>query len=190
MQSEAPKKRSRRGAKLFFFLLIILLLGGLLMTRGKSVVLNIFKSAPTPTPTVEPTKEPTPTEMPTDTPEPTGKTGSTPTKKPTPQVSVDPVDKTTKLDRSKLSVEIQNGSGQAGVAGKAADTLKNLGYSVGSTGNADNYDYQGVTISVKSSKSSYLPLLKSDLSSSYTVGSTSATLSNSSSSDAVVIVGK
>jgi hypothetical protein len=101
-----------------------------------------------------------------------------------------PVDPATGLDRSQLSVTVENGSGAAGVAGKGADVLKNLGYDVTSTGNADNFNYTGVTIQVKAASSDYLNLLKTDLGSSYTIGSTSADLPDSFSSDALVIIGQ
>lgn len=134
----------------------------------------------------------TPTDFPTLTPEPTSEESPTPspTNTPTPKPTVNPVDKTTGLDRSKLSVTIQNGSGQAGVAGKASDILKNLGYDIVATENADNFDYVNVVIQVKSLDSDFLDLLKKDLSGSYTIGTTSANLSSSFSSDALVIIGK
>ncbi len=134
----------------------------------------------------------TPTDFPTSTPEPTLSQPPTPspTNTPTPTPTVNPVDKQTGLNRSKLSVTVQNGSGEAGVAGKASDILKNLGYDVTSTGNADNYDFLNVVIQVKSSDSDFLALLKKDLAGSYTIGTTSADLSSSFSSDAVVIIGK
>jgi hypothetical protein len=134
----------------------------------------------------------TPTDFPTSTPEPTSSESPTPspTNTPTPKPTVNPVDKTTGLDRSELSVTVQNGSGVVGAAGKAADILKNLGYDVSSTGNADNYDYPNVVIQVKASSSDFLALIKKDLSGSYTIGTTSANLSSSFSSDALVIIGK
>jgi len=117
-------------------------------------------------------------------------TTPTPTDTPSVTPTINPVDKTTGLDRSKLSVIIQNGSGETGVAGKASDILKNLGYDVASSGNADNFDYTNVVIQVKNSSSDYLDLLKTDLGLSYTIGTTSADLPDSFSSDAVVIIGK
>ena len=134
----------------------------------------------------------TPTDFPTSTTEPTSSQSPTPspTNTPTPKPTVNPVDRSTGLDRSKLSVTIQNGSGIVGAAGKASDILKNLGYDIISTGNADNYDYSNAYIQVKSSDSDYLELLKKDLGGSYTIGTTSANLSSSFSSDALVIIGK
>lgn len=132
---------------------------------------------------------PTPTEFvfPSDTPTPVV---ATPTASPSAKPTVGAIDKMSGLNRADLLVDVQNGSGAVGVASKMADTLKNLGYTVGTIGNADAYTYQDVTVLVKSAKSKYLPLLKKDLSTSYTVASSSATLSASSPADAVVIVGK
>jgi len=95
------------------------------------------------------------------------------------------------LDRSKLSVIVENGSGIEGTAGKAADVLKELGYNIISTGNADNYNYKGVTIKAKKEKGNFLELLKKDLSKNYKVTSSSSDLSSDSSpTDALIIIGK
>jgi hypothetical protein len=96
----------------------------------------------------------------------------------------------TSLDKSKITITIENGSGAEGVAGKASDFLKGLGYNVSGTANADNYNYSGATIKVKDSAKAYLDGLKSDLLKGYTVSSASADLSASSPTDAVVIIGK
>jgi len=144
------------------------------------------------TSTVSTTPSPIETSIPSASPEtsPSPTQSPAPTPTPTPKPSANPVDKATGLDRSKLNVLIQNGSGEAGVATKASDYLKGLGYDVSSTGNADNYNYTNVTIQVKSSKSDYLALLKKDLGFNYTIGSTSSDLQDSSTEDALVIIGK
>lgn len=187
LDKKPASKKKKRFIFLFFAIVFILLL-----IYVGSKVLNSNTSNQeadiTPTPTEEfiiPTDTPTPTgdEL---TPTPTSK----PTASPTPKSTTSSIDKTTKLDRKDMSVIVQNGSGEKGVAGKAADILKNLGYNVTSTGNADNFNYSDVTIQVKSTKSDYLPVLKKDLSSDYTIGSSTSDLSSSSSADAVVIVGK
>ena len=141
---------------------------------------------------------PTPTEFqfPTDTPAPTepdatptGEPDATKAPSPTSKSSANPVDKATGLDRSKVSISILNGSGTAGVAGKGSTFLKDLGWNVSGTGNADNYDYTGVTIQAGSSMSKYVSLLKSDMSGTYTVSSTTDA-NASSSADITVIIGK
>ena len=126
----------------------------------------------------------------TDTPTPEETQTPTPSDTPTPKPTSNPIDSTTGLDRSKLSVTVQNGSGQAGVAGGGSDFLKSLGYNVSSTGNADNFDFVNVAINIKSSESEFLALLKKDLGTKYTVASSGANLDNGFSSDALVIIGK
>lgn len=102
---------------------------------------------------------------------------------------VSPIDKSG-LDRSSLSVTVQNGSGAEGAAGKAAIILKDFGYNVLSTGNADNYNYEGVTIKVREENSAFLELIKKDLSKDYTVSETSSDLPSSFPTNAVIIIGK
>lgn len=181
----SPKKG---GGKRFVLLLILLIL---LVGGGYAVATHFLKSSvpfigskPTPTPTAEvfPTDTPFPTEETSPTPKASGTPAATPT--------TASVDKTTGLDRSKLSVSVKNGSGIVGAASKMSDYLKGLGYDVTSVGNADNFDYENISISINSDFSKYLSLLKSDIGKQYTVGSTSADLSASSSADAVVIIGK
>ena len=128
-------------------------------------------------------------QFPTDTPPPPTGTESNPTVAPTAK-AVNPIDAATGLDRSTLSVEVQNGSGVTGAASKGSDILKSFGYKVSAIGNADNENYENATIQVKSTKSNYLALLKKDLGFSYTVGTTSADLEPSSTADALVIIGK
>jgi len=102
---------------------------------------------------------------------------------------VSPIDKSG-LDRSKLSITVVNGSGVEGTAAKGATILKDLGYNVVSTDNADNFNYKDVTIKVKKEKSDYLDLLKKDLAKEYTIRTSSSDLSSTSSTDALIIIGK
>lgn len=175
-----PPPPRRRSPKKFLYIL-----GAILLVL---VVLNVVrtlgskeKSTPSPTPAPISIETPTPetvVEEETPTPEPT--------KKP-----VSSIDATTGLDRAKLSLTVQNGSGESGVAGKMADLLKSLGYNVTSTENADNFNYTNITIKVKPASKEYLPVLNKDLSSNnYTVGSATSDLTATSSADALVIVGK
>jgi hypothetical protein len=176
---------SKKSPKRFYYLvttIVIIVLVFVLYSRLVSAKKEVKNIVPTPTvaekititPTPEISEEITPTEAPT------------PTAKP----AVNPVDKETGLDRSKLNIEVQNGSGVVGVAGKAADILKGLGYKVAGTANADNFDYTGVTIMTKSGSSDYGELLQSDLENSYTVSVVSNDLSATVSADAIVIIGK
>lgn len=150
----------------------------------------------TPTPS-QPTEIPTPTSAevltPTSNITPTTKVSPTPT--PSPKASLTPTKGTPVptiaggLDRSTLKIAVQNGSGVAGAATKASDILKNLGYDVVSSGNADNFDYTNTTIQVKSTKKAYLEILKKDLSDAYTIGSATSDYTGTDA-DAIVIVGK
>ncbi len=190
-QDPSFETNERSSSRTFIVVIaIVLLLGvGIFGASRFNLFGTTTKPSPTPLPTMIPTEKPSPTKAPTETPAPTGKTKTTPS--PTLKASPTPAKKTGgTLDKAALSVSVKNGSGKPGAAQQGADTLNKLGYTVASTGNADNYDYLDITIQIKPSKQSYLTQLKKDLSSAYTVGSTSATLSESSSPDAVVIVGK
>jgi hypothetical protein len=104
-------------------------------------------------------------------------------------IQVSPVDKSG-LDRSKLSVTVANGSGIEGTAGKAATILKDFGYNVVSTENADNFNYEGVTIKVKDAQSNFANLLKQDLSREYTIKISSSDLTEDYPTSALIIIGK
>ena len=104
-------------------------------------------------------------------------------------IQVSPIDKSG-LDRSKLSISVVNGSGIEGTAGKAAAILKDLGYNVASTGNADNFNYDGITIKVKKEKNNFLNLLRKDLSRDYAITSASSDLPQDSPTDTLIIIGK
>lgn len=162
-------------------ILIALVVTAIVATGGEGEIEENI----TPTPT-ESFEEPSPTEEITLTPE-NEDTTPTPTSKTTPTPTKGASSST--VDRSGLSIAVQNGGGVAGAATKAKDTLEDLGYTVSSTGNADNFDYETTTIRVKAAKKQYLDQLKKDLSASYTIGSASADLT-SGSADAIVIIGK
>ena len=181
---QAPRKKSGKRIIVILIFIILLMIGGYFVSSSLFGSNNsTTNEGPTSTP-----EEVTPTEEPTPTPEesPTPEASETPAAKPT----SNPIDKTSGIDRSKFSVQVQNGSGVAGVGSKGSDFIKSLGYKVASVGNADNFNYENVTILVKSGSSNFLSLLKSDIGKQYTVGSSSATLSASSSADALIIIGK
>jgi hypothetical protein len=180
--SETPKKPK----KFVYLLIFILVVGSFFLVRsflsGSKTQAPVPEVTPTPTEYQFPTDTPTPSITPAEEDE---ETTVTPTEKET-----DPIDQSSGLNRSTLRIEVQNGSGEAGVAGKGADVLRALGYSISSTGNADNFDYQGATIKVKGTKANFMPLLKKDLGFSYTVTSATSDLSSDSTFDALVIIGK
>lgn len=179
-----------RGILVIVVLLILLLTGIFLGIRyfggeSGSQIQGLIPTTPSPTesPTPSPTpkEEPTPTEAEDETPTPDLKKTGTPTPSPTGG---------TTADKNALTVSILNGSGVAGVAAEMKSKLTSLGYNVVSTGNADNFDYENVTIKVKPTKKNALAKLKSDLSADYTVGDATSDLASSETADAVVIVGK
>lgn len=184
-QHTPRRSKKRLAARILLSGLLLLLFAGIgfgaMRFLGSNQTAEPAVVSPTPTPDVFPSEVPLST--------PTVPVSPTQTATPTP-AAINPVDKATGLDRSNLSVAVQNGSGIVGAASKMSDVLKNFGYHVVSVGNADNFSYQDITIVVKGSVSKYLPLLKSDIAKQFTVASASATLSASASADAVVIIGK
>jgi hypothetical protein len=58
---------------------------------------------------------------------------------PTPEETATP-------ERNTLKIQIQNGTGTPGDAGKLEKALKDLGFTETSTGNADNYDYDSAEV--------------------------------------------
>ncbi|MBI2033021.1 MAG: LytR C-terminal domain-containing protein [Candidatus Levybacteria bacterium] len=188
---DVPFDRGYRGSsknsrRLFYFIFGLLILGAVIF--GISRFFSTSETKETITPTVTPTQVLFPTDTPTPSPEISVTPSVPPT--PTPRTIQDSLDKATGLDRKDVSVSVQNGSGQTGVGSKMAEFLKGFGYKVVSIGNADAFTYENVSISVKTEKKKYLPLLRKDITQSYTVGSTTEDLSASSSSDILVIVGK
>lgn len=104
-------------------------------------------------------------------------------------VTTTPTPTEAELDKGELSVQVLNGSGTSGAASELADVLKEAGYTVSSTGNADRFDYEETVIQLKKSQQGYGSLLRKDLSSSYTVAAEVETLAESARYDAIVIVG-
>jgi hypothetical protein len=179
-----PQRRQSNRKPAYLILAIIILI--LLFLGYRAVSSSNSSALPTPTPAPNAVMT-----TPTDTPTPTPTLAPSVTPTVTPKPSVNPIDKESGLDRSKLSVTVQNGSGTAGVAAKGVTVLKDLGYDVvGSGGNADNFDFANVTVQVKSGKSDFLNLLKKDLGFSYTIQAATSDLPDSFSSDALVIIGK
>lgn len=180
------KKSSGNWGKFLIVIIVFLLIGSLIFAVTK---FGDFSKKEEKNKTLTPT--PTEFVFPTDTPTSTPKESPTPKATVvTPTITKSSIDKATGLDRDKLLVVVLNGSGQVGVASKASDALKNLGYKILRIGNAKNYAYENTVIEVKSTKKNYLNLLKKDLSEFYTIGSSSATLDENTNEDAVVIVGK
>lgn len=111
-----------------------------------------------------------------------------PTPTPTPAPTPTPTPVVPK--RSDINVQVLNGGGTPGSAGKAKTFLEEKGYTVGDTGNTDEYTYKKTEVHVKAGKEAYLEFLKIDLADEYTVSTADAELASDSSYDAQVIVGK
>jgi len=94
------------------------------------------------------------------------------------------------LERSGLKIEILNGSGIPGLAGKAKDYLTDLGYADIASANADTYDFTSTQVSLKADKELYRSLIMSDLQANYSLSSQIATLSADSSFDIVITLGQ
>lgn len=106
---------------------------------------------------------------------------------PSPTIAPTPTEKP--MTRSELRVEVQNGSGVAGLAGKGKKVLEELGYTTVTTANADNYDYQGVTVKAKTAALAAFVL--TDIAKSYPHATASSTLlDREATPDAIMILGK
>lgn len=93
------------------------------------------------------------------------------------------------VDYSKLSLEILNGSGTAGEAGKVEDLVSDLDFDTVDTGNADSYDYEKTEVSLKESVSqTAYNEIKELLSKDYTVVA-GETLSDDYEYDVQIVVG-
>jgi len=188
----SPNKQNTSNKKMRAFLYVgvfILIIAGAIFL-GNQLLSSSNEPEVTPTPTMEatPTEEPTPTEEASKsaeketTPTPTAKAKTTPAVSPTTGTATTPV-------AGSLTIKVLNGSGEKGVAGTVATLLKDNGYTVSSTGNADNFDYADTVIQIKKSKQAGLAKLKSALSADYTVSASTVTLAETEDVDAIVIVG-
>lgn len=93
------------------------------------------------------------------------------------------------FDRAQLSVQVLNGSGVSGAAGKMETFLEDVGYENIEIGNADNSDYQNITIQIKEEFEESAKLIIDDLSESYSVDEDYEILDEDSDYDVVIIVG-
>lgn len=176
--------------KLIAFMIVTAIVLGLLIFTAGSFFAGSSEDKNAPSVTILPTSGES---DPTETPEPTKVTDDklTPTSTPrvtaklSPTVLLSPTIKKTQT----LSVQVLNGSGVKGAAAKLSSGLTSAGYTV-TTGNADAFTYTGVTVNIKKSKSQLLDALKKDLSANdYLVTKSTTTHPESSSTDAVIILG-
>ncbi len=104
---------------------------------------------------------------------------------PTPIASPTPVPV---FDRKDFKIQVLNGSGIAGMAGKAKDKLEALGYPEVTVGNADTKDYTETKVTIKKSKAGFIADIKKDLT-SYTLAQDTGTVSEDSEFDVEIILG-
>lgn len=95
----------------------------------------------------------------------------------------------TSLNREDISIQVLNGSGVTGAAGKAKDYLEGLGYTVDNVGNANSSDYTQTEISTTPSAQKYADMLTEDLKSKYSVSDQVGSLDSDSNYDVVIILG-
>jgi hypothetical protein len=92
------------------------------------------------------------------------------------------------LKKSDLSIRVENGAGIPGVAAKARDFLKGLGYNVLEIGNAEESDRQTTLVKIKAAKADYKDMILDDMKKTYQV-TLEDTLPDSSAYDVLVLVG-
>lgn len=109
----------------------------------------------------------------------------TPTPAPTPTPTPAPA-----VSRGDVSIQVLNGGGTPGAAGKMKKLLEDKGYTVKDVGNTDDYTYTKTKIMVKAAKQNAVSLLEGDLKSLYALDTSSTDLPQDVSYDARVIVGK
>ena len=93
------------------------------------------------------------------------------------------------IQKSSLAIEIQNGNGEAGLAGKWKTVLTEAGYTTITTGNADNYEYRTVIVQAKTAEIAAM-IMKDLESPNASATAAPSFLDSSSSVDAIVIVGR
>lgn len=109
----------------------------------------------------------------------------------TPTPEEEPTPTPEEVDRSEFTIEILNGSGIAGEAGRAQELIEGDDFVVDSTGNADNYDYEETVIQASSDvPDAWIDELISSLERNYTVQTRVDDIEGDTSSDVVVIIGK
>lgn len=185
MEEQQPQIHSRRSyiyeskggksrKKLFaiiggiIIVILVLIIGGMIFSGGgEPEEEDIFATPAIEAPTDTPTPSPTPSED--------------------EENASDEEDTEADNERSEYTILIQNGSGTAGAAGRLADILGDLGYTVGGTENADNFDYTETEIHVANGNNDLLELLQSDIEDEYTIGETSTDYDGDE--DALIIIG-
>lgn len=108
---------------------------------------------------------------------------------PTPLIKKDTNQIKDEIDKKELKIQILNGNGGDGVAGKGKDILIRKGYLNIETGNAGKYDYEKTLIYVKIREDKLFQLLKQDLEKDYEIDGKLYLLEKDSPYDAMIIMG-
>lgn len=94
------------------------------------------------------------------------------------------------IDLTKYTINIFNGSGTPGEAGRVKTLLTTTGFKTGTTANAATYDYTKTVIKAKSTvDSAFISALSATLGKNYVVEETTVTINNASPDNVQVVVG-
>lgn len=176
-ETKFPIRKEKFSISLGFLMITIIVAIVVAVLSGAIYVyfngIQSIKIAPKKTATPSPTTSASPSQLPTPTPSPT-KIAS-----PTPSIKL-----------SDLKINILNGSGKIGEAGKVKALLEKAGFKVSQTGNAANFNFTDTIVQIKSTISAdVINKIKDALKTSFTVAD-GTTLDAKSNFDIVVTVGK
>jgi hypothetical protein len=175
---------SRRNRAFIYVALFLIFIGGAIYVGNQFLGgTKTNKQHPTPAPVKS---EPTIAQL---SPTPNKNESRTSTPSSTLTTTPQPTAKASESDKTSLRIQVLNGSGEKGAAGKGASVLRSAGYNVASVENADSFDYVKTVLQLKKSKNQFKEALLKDLAKSYKVDPTVQTLAESSSFDAIVIIG-
>jgi len=109
----------------------------------------------------------------------------------TPETEITPGEVTTiPSAKAELKIQILNGGGVKGEAGRAAQLLEKVGFKNIKTGNADRFDYEQTEIKVKADEKQFTPEIIEALAGNYSVSSDLQDLDNKETYDVVIVIGK
>lgn len=93
------------------------------------------------------------------------------------------------LKKDAIKIQVLNGSGVSGLAGKVKTMLEGLGYKNVVAGNASSSDFKETEVAIKESKKEYLDLIIKDLTDDYKAVEADKPLSATSAYDVVITLG-
>lgn len=95
------------------------------------------------------------------------------------------------VNRQDIKLQIQNGSGIVGIAGEFATLLEDHGYTDIDTANAEEYEYENITLKLKEAKKSYQEAILADIKAESKLEINEVeSLPENSDFDAIIIIGK